>query len=74
MLQADKEFVESQRWAVEAYANGTNNAPRKMNMKERERLAELMRSEFNMSPDVWCDCFDSSIINFYLLYDEKREH
>lgn len=73
MTISDKEFIESQRWAVECYSQ--ENIPRHMTIKNKERLRDIMQAEFGLNPDIWCnDCFKSFIINAYLLYDDKREH
>lgn len=73
MNDADKEFLEANRWVVDSYSQ--ESPPRHMRMMDRERLLRIVNENFGvkMTPDLWCDsCLKTFIINAYQLYDASK--
>lgn len=79
MTKESRDFLEANRWAVESYSQ--EMPPRKMSMKDKERLLAIIQKEINpdYSVDLWCgQCEKTFILNAYIFYDqyltnEKRE-
>jgi hypothetical protein len=71
MNWVNQSFLDANRFYVESYSQ--KDPPRKMSMRDKERLLEIVREEFqsNASPDLWCGpCASAFILNAYVLYDE----
>lgn len=73
MKPENKQFLEANRFYVESYKQ--QDPPRKMSMRDREKLLKIINEEFNagLTPDLWCDpCVKTFVLNAYQIYDSSQ--